>query len=186
MRRMTLCARADQADDHARDRRRPGDAVEVERRALAAAGRGQSGEEAQRVADIASGGAEAREAPDPRKAQRNMATASTPIAAKPDSTRPHSRTSARATETSRPRSDRIWLLSGAITKKAYGQLEMTMSAPNTQRTSCDSKYAMKPATAAASAKADSSATPRLSLGRHSESNALSSSAIRAGCSTQLS
>ena len=110
-------ARADQADDHARDRCRPGDAVEVERRALAA-GRGQSGEEAQRVADIASGGAEAREALDPQKAQRNMATASTPIAAKPDSTRPHCRTSARAAETSRPRSDRIWLLSGAITKKA--------------------------------------------------------------------
>ena len=53
-----------------------------------------------------------------QRAQTNIATASTPMAAKPNSTNPHVRMSAFAAATSRPRSDRIWLLSGDMTKNA--------------------------------------------------------------------
>ena len=111
-------AAADGADDRARDGRGPGDAVEVERPARRR-GQGQTGEEAQRVGDVADRACGAGgEGSAGQSAHRNMATARTPIAAKPDSIKPHCRTSAFAAATSWPRRDRIWLLSGAMTKNA--------------------------------------------------------------------
>src|SRR5208337_4565990 len=88
-------ARPDETDDRARDGRRPGEAVEVERLAFGRR-QGQPGEEAQRVGDARSS----------QSAHKNMATAMTPIAANPDSTKPHWRTRAFAAATSCPRSDR--------------------------------------------------------------------------------
>ena len=51
--------RADEADRDAGDRRRPGDAVNVERRAWPRLAHAQAGEKAQRVGDVASGAGEA-------------------------------------------------------------------------------------------------------------------------------
>ena len=104
---------AGEADDRAGDRRGPGDAIEVETGIWRRRQR-QAGEEPQRVGDVASEGP-LRTA---HRIHRNMATASTPMTAMPASTKPHCRTSARAAPTSGPRSARIWLFSGAITKKA--------------------------------------------------------------------
>ena len=94
----------DEADDRARDRRRPGDAVHVEAPLVALWNR-QPGEEPQRIGDVARRGRKASVRA--QSAHRNMATAATPIAAKPNSMNPHWRTSARAAETSPPFSDRI-------------------------------------------------------------------------------
>ena len=55
---------------------------------------------------------------DQRWAQRNTRTATAPIAVSPNSTMPHWRTKARAAPTSPPRSERTWLSSGDMTKKA--------------------------------------------------------------------
>jgi len=104
---------ADEPDDRARDRRGPGDAAEVELCARGSRQR-QAGEEPQRLGDIAPPGLVRAG----HRIHRNMATAATPMAAKPPSTKPHCLTSARAAPTSAPRSARIWLLSGAMTKKA--------------------------------------------------------------------
>jgi hypothetical protein len=50
--------RADKADHGAGDRRRPGEAVDVERRARAGIADGNAGEKAQRVANVTGGGGE--------------------------------------------------------------------------------------------------------------------------------
>ena len=116
--------RADEADRDAGDRRRPGDAVNVERRAWPRFAHAQAGEEAQRVGDVAPARTKRPGEPKPmrgaaqRWAHRNTRTATAPIAVSPDSTMPHWRTRARAAPTSPPRSERTWLSSGDMTKKA--------------------------------------------------------------------
>ncbi len=107
--------RPDEADDGAGDGRGPGEPVDVERGSVVARQR-QTGKEPQRVGDVA--GARREALVRRQSAHRNMATAAIPMAAKTDSMTPHWRTSARAAETSRPLSARIWLLSGAMTKNA--------------------------------------------------------------------
>ena len=99
---------ANEADRDAGDRRRPGDAVNIERRARPRFAHAQPSEETQGVSDVADGA----------QAHRNTRTATAPIAVSPDSTMPHWRTRARAAATSPPRSERIWLSSGDMTKKA--------------------------------------------------------------------
>ena len=108
----------DETRRYAGDGRRPGEPVHLERRRFPS-GNWQPREEAQGIGHFARGGWQAAQsrAPDQR-AQTNIATASTPMAAKPNSTNPHVRMSAFAAATSRPRSDRIWLLSGDMTKNA--------------------------------------------------------------------
>ena len=100
--------RANKSDRDAGDRRRPGDAVNVERRGRPGPAHAQAGEKAQGVGDVASAA----------QAHRNTRTATAPIAVSPNSTMPHWRTRARAADTSPPRSERIWLSSGDMTKKA--------------------------------------------------------------------
>ena len=100
--------RADESDRDAGDRRRPGDAANVERRGRPRPAHAQAGEKAQGIGDVAN----------PAQAHRNTSTATAPIAVSPDSTTPHWRTRARAAATSPPRSERIWLSSGDMTKKA--------------------------------------------------------------------
>ncbi len=84
----------------------------------------QTGEEAQGVADVAPARTKRRGEPKPIRrtaqwwAHKNTRTAIAPIAVNPDSTMPHWRTRARAAATSPPRSERIWLSSGDMTKKA--------------------------------------------------------------------